>query len=235
MTRATALAALTAALLAAPAAAQDQSDATWGGGASPAAPAAASFPVPAPLVSPPPRANGPFSLELLLGAGGTGGGGGLRASLGLELGEGWRLEFGAGAVAENGSAPGGTGGELLLGRAFGEVGVARRLGRVEPWVAVGVARFSGEYTSTTSGSVCIPGTIVCGQVDGLVTGEGSGEAVGPQLAAGVRFAINDTWLAGLALRKAFVQDRDLGDLAGLVDPGAPWFGATIIWRPGGGR
>ncbi len=238
MPRATALAACLATLMvAAPAMAQEAPDATWGAAtvpSTPAGPAAAPFAVPAPLASPDPRADGPFSLELLLGAGGTGGGGGLRAALGLELGEGWRLELAAGGLAENGSAPG-SGGDLQLGRAFGEVGVARRLGRFEPWVAVGVAYFSSEYTSTSSGQVCIPGTIVCGQVDGLVDGEGSGEASGPQLAAGVRLAINDTWLAGLALRKAFVQASAMGDLAGLVDPAAPWVGLTIAWRPGGGR
>lgn len=204
------------------------------GAAPPPDPAPSSEAVAAPGQVPLP--NGVFSLELLLGTGGTGGGGGLRVSLGFENGEGWRLELAGGGWAENGS-PGGTGGELQVGRVFGEVAVGRRFGRVEPWVALGVAALSADGTMTRGDSICIPGTPFCGDYQS-VTADGTGEATGAALAAGVRFALTDHLLLGVVMRKMLVGQVALpGYRGGLgeVDAGAPWFGANLAYRFGGGR
>lgn len=215
---------LLATLAAAPAiaGAQDAGDATWETPAAPLSPP-----------SPAPRADGLFSLEGSLGTGTTGAGAGLRASLGFESEAGWRLELGAGGWTESGTG-GITGGELLIGRAMADVSFGRRMGRVEPWVAFGVARYSAEFSASGPTTFCFPGTIVCGTFDTLQA-EGASEATGAALAAGVRIAFTESLLGGVTLRKLLVDEGSAGTLGAVADPGAPWFGLTVAWRPRGGR
>jgi hypothetical protein len=178
-----------------------------------------------------PRPDGLLSVEALFGSDAGGGAGGVRVSFGVEGGAGWRFELGAGALLQSVSGDAGAS-RYQLARAFSEVGVARRFGRLEPWVAAGMTAISAERSGQGNSDSCILYSTICFTGGG----GGGGDGVhGPSLAAGVRFAINDVLLAGASVRAMLLARGSLGDLPAEVSPTAPWFGLSLTWRPGGGR
>ncbi|MCM2334736.1 MAG: hypothetical protein NDI82_12415, partial [Anaeromyxobacteraceae bacterium] len=132
------------------------------------------------------RAGGMPTVEVLAGEGPAGRGYGLRLSLGVESAEGWRLELGGGGWTEFGPLDQGNGPTVIgpvfeVDRALVDVTLARRIGRFEPWVAVGYARVYVEDGANDEQGVGCSWLGCLGSMGAPVTMSGS--ASGPALAA----------------------------------------------------